>query len=168
MREMLDVIEKRGGRVHGTVFSANEIVRRQNTFNELQNSYHDIRQFYQSVVPRVHAARPTEDGVQAVDEFAQVQEHAQREETALQDEILDRLTYGLRELRETGVTINDELETQDDMLNDIDKDMTTLQIKLRSANEKIDKLLASMSNGGKICTIVGLMVGIIVLLSLIF
>lgn len=165
LRDMLRVVDERGGKVQGKVFSANEIMERQNTVRGLEGDAVEIRSFYKkiaaSTAQRQRAAEAavasTADGRGgAPDEFVAAQAFAQREEEKVQDEVLDRLTYGLRELRETGVNIHEELDTQETMLNEVDRDISGVQVRLRAANAKVDKLLASMSNKGKVCTIVTL------------
>ncbi|KPA78101.1 putative Syntaxin [Leptomonas pyrrhocoris] len=169
LKDMLRVVDDRGGKVQGKVFSANEIMERQNTVRSLEGDVADIRSFYKKIAAssaqRQRAAeaavasaaaetRNSSGGAQ--DEFITAQTYAQREEEKVQDEVLDRLTYGLRELRETGVNIHEELDTQETMLNEVDRDISGVQVRLRAANAKVDKLLASMSNKGKVCTIVTL------------
>ncbi|KAL7711457.1 Syntaxin [Lotmaria passim] len=169
LKDMLRVVDERGGKVQGKVFSANEIMERQNTVRSLEGDVADIHSFYRKVAAssaqRQRAATAAEAavaspldgrGCSGQDEFITAQTHAQREEEKVQDEVLDRLTYGLRELRETGVNIHEELDTQETMLNDVDRDVSGVQVRLRAANAKVDKLLASMSNKGKVCTIVTL------------
>ncbi|EPY33750.1 syntaxin of plants SYP7 [Strigomonas culicis] len=155
LREMTSAIENRGGRFEGKFFSANEMLNRQNTVRSLESGVTEIDLFIRDIEAKnkaraeVARKRDAYSPQAAKDDFVQTQEHAQREETELQDQVLDRLSYGLQELRETGVNINDELVVQDAMLNDIDRDMSGVQVRLRAANQKVDKLLASMSNKGK-------------------
>lgn len=165
LTEMQRVVEDKGGKVHGKIFSANEIMGRQNTLRALASEVSEASGFLRQVRARSEArnlasasaatsAHSRESGGGPPDGFLVAQEYAQREETKQQDEVIDRLTYGLQELRETGININDELEQQDEMLTEVERDMTGVQVRLRAANAKVDKLLASMSNKGKICTIV--------------
>jgi syntaxin of plants SYP7 len=166
LKDMLRVVDERGGKVHGKVFSANEIMERQNTVRSLEGDVADLRSFYQKIVAsnaqrqravsEAAVASPSDTRTGGQDEFIMAQTYAQREEEKVQDEVLDRLTYGLRELRETGVNIHEELDTQETMLNEVDRDVSGVQVRLRAANAKVDKLLASMSNKGKVCTIVTL------------
>ncbi|KPI85146.1 putative Syntaxin [Leptomonas seymouri] len=167
LKDMLRVVDERGGKVQGKVFSANEIMERQNTVRSLESDVADIRSFYKKIALSsaqrqraaeaavASAAAETRNyGGGAPDEFITAQTCAQREEEKVQDEVLDRLTYGLRELRETGVNIHEELDVQETMLNEVDRDVSGVRVRLRAANAKVDKLLASMSNRGKVCTIV--------------
>lgn len=170
LKDMLRVVDERGGKVQGKVFSANEIMDRQNTVRALEGDVADLRSFYAKIAASSARRQRAEASVAAAaspenrnssggggqDEFITAQTYAQREEEKVQDEVLDRLTYGLRELRETGVNIHEELDTQETMLNEVDRDVSGVQVRLRAANAKVDKLLASMSNKGKVCTIVTL------------
>ncbi|GET88237.1 syntaxin, putative [Leishmania tarentolae] len=163
LKEMLRVVDERGGKVQGKVFSANEIMDRQNIVRSLEGDVAEVRSFYEKIVAspahrqRVAETALTSSGVccgGAPDEFISAQTFAQREEEKVQDEVLDRLTFGLRELRETGLHIHEELDMQEVMLDNVDRDISGVQVRLRAANAKVDKLLASMSNKGKVCTIV--------------
>lgn len=155
LREMLRVIEEKGGKVHGTVFSANEMMDRQNTLRSLEADVKEIDDFDATVKARAMPVIGSPSSEPRLpDEFLTAQEYVQREEAMQQDEVLERLTYGLQELRETGININDELNTQDVILTDMDREISGVQVRLRAANAKVDKLLASMSNKGKVCTIV--------------
>ncbi|KAG5479326.1 hypothetical protein LSCM1_04582 [Leishmania martiniquensis] len=163
LKEMLRVVDERGGKVQGKVFSANEIMERQNIVRGLEGDVAEARSFYDklsaSVAKRQRAGEAAvvsigESCGAAPDELISAQAFAQREEEKVQDEVLDRLTFGLRELRETGLHIHEELDTQEVMLDNVDRDISGVQVRLRAANAKVDKLLASMSNRGKVCTIV--------------
>lgn len=166
LKEMMRAVSERGGRVQGKIFSANEVMERQSLVRELESEAADLREFYKKVYASNVQRQRTLD-IQAAaaasggdprgvfsDEFITSQVHAQREEEKVQDVALDRLTVGLQELRETGVNIHGELNTQEEMLDHLDRDLSGVQVRLRAANEKVDKLLASMSNRGKVCTIV--------------
>ncbi|KAG5480089.1 hypothetical protein CUR178_06141 [Leishmania enriettii] len=163
VKEMLRVVDERGGKVQGKVFSANEIMERQNIVRGLEADVTEARSFYEKIsTSAAKRQRATEEAVPSAgesgcatsDEFISAQTFAQREEEKVQDEVLDRLTFGLRELRETGLNIHEELDTQEVMLDNVDRDISGVQVRLRAANARVDKLLASMSNRGKVCTIV--------------
>ncbi|AYU78470.1 Qb-SNARE protein [Leishmania donovani] len=162
LKEMLRVVDERGGKVQGKVFSANEIMERQNIVRSLEGDVAEARSFYEKIaasaaqrqrVAEAAVGSPGESCGVAADEFISAQVFAQREEEKVQDEVLERLTFGLRELRETGLHIHEELDTQEVMLDNVDRDISGVQVRLRAANAKVDKLLASMSNKGKVCTI---------------
>ncbi|KAK7200142.1 Qb-SNARE protein [Novymonas esmeraldas] len=163
LKEMLRIVDERGGKVQGRVFSANEVMERQNVVRSLEGEVADVRSFHNRIAastanrqrtPEAAVASPEEGRGGAPDEFITAQAVTQREEEKVQDEVLDRLTFGLRELRETGLHMHEELDVQEEMLDNVDRDVSGVQVRLRAANAKVDKLLASMSNKGKVCTIV--------------
>ncbi|AIN98088.1 Qb-SNARE protein, putative [Leishmania panamensis] len=173
LKEMLRVVDERGGRVQGKVFSANEIMERQTIVRSLESDVAEARIFYEKIVAsaaqrqrvaEASVAGPGEIYGGAPDEFISAQTFAQREEEKVQDEVLDRLTLGLRELRETGFHIHEELDTQEIMLDNVDRDISSVQVRLRAANAKVDKLLASMSNKGKV-GVIAMLLFILVLLA---
>ncbi|RNF26922.1 syntaxin [Trypanosoma conorhini] len=173
LRNVLRVIEERNGKVGDQVFSVNEVLRRQGVVRELETELKDVRSFRDSVEARVvetekkfSALGPADDHVD--DAFVLGQEQAQRQVHSEQDLILDRLSFGLRELRETGVGVNDELQQQEILLEDAQQNMEGVQARLRVVNAKVDKLLASMSNRKKICTIVILVVTLVILAAILF
>lgn len=167
LQETQQVVENKGGRVHGKIFSANEIVERQRVLHSLYTDATEATTFLKHLKSRSEARNTAfSSAVTALpphleqsskgspDGFLVAQEHEQREATREQDEVIDRLAYGLQELRETGINITDELEQQDEMLTEVERDVSGVQLRLRAVNAKVDKLLASMSNRGKVCTIV--------------
>lgn len=164
LKEALQVLNDTGGKINGKVFSANEIVQRQNTVRGFENDVDNLKKFYTSLSARqeaVSASMPSQE--ETSDNYVLLQQRAQQEEIAQQEEVMERMAHGLQELRETGLNINNELETQNTILVDVDRNISTVQARLRSANEKLDQLLASLSNKGKICTICALL-GIIFVL----
>ncbi|EAN77611.1 syntaxin, putative [Trypanosoma equiperdum] len=161
LNDVLRVIEQKNGRVGEEVLSVNEVVRRQTVVRELEIDLKDICAFREFAESRV-----TENDVSNLDRgpaegshgdtFYLRQERVQREEQAQQDVILDRLSHGLQELRETGINVNDELQQQDNLLSIIQVDVEGVQARLRVVNAKVDKMLADMSSRSKICSLLGL------------
>ncbi|CCW71847.1 unnamed protein product [Phytomonas sp. Hart1] len=159
LKEMLLSIEEGGGKVSGRIFSANEIMNRQNIVRAIESDVKELVMFCSDInqkktTPNAFVSANTRLNESHQDDFLMAQELSQRAETKQQEEILLRLSYGLQELRETGVGISDELETHEVLLTEMDKNMTGIQARLQVANTKVDKLLNSMSNKGKICTII--------------
>ncbi|CCW63827.1 unnamed protein product [Phytomonas sp. EM1] len=159
LKEMLFSIEEGGGKVQGRVFSANEIMNRQNIVRAIEGDVKELVTFCSEIKQRrpiqcASASANSQGNENHSEEFLAVQELSQKAETQQQEEILDRLTYGLQELRETGVDIADELDTHEVLLSEMDRNISGIQARLRIANTKVDKLLNSMSNKGKICTII--------------
>lgn len=179
LREMMSTIEEKGGKVNGRVFSANEMIERQNILRELAYDVLNMQRgkdttFRHMSLQSTQQVCDSQDELvkgsgqqqqQQSDDFLLAQERLQREEALQQDVILDRLTYGLHEIRETGVNINAELDDQNDTLVRVEHDISGVQVRLRAVNAKVDRLLASMSNRGKICTIL-ILIAVIVFLAM--
>eukprot|EP00796_Vickermania_ingenoplastis_P012446 gene12446-8535_t len=160
--DAVQVLHGSGGRINGQVLSANEMVERQNTVRGFENEMEELNRFYTAVrstrqaSASAESSSPADDVLVSSDVYVLQQEHAQEAEMAHQEEVMDRLAFGLQELRATGININDELNTQSVMLQEVDTSMTAVQARLQSANRKLDDLLASLSNKGKICTLCAL------------
>lgn len=163
----LSVLNEKGGRINGTIFSANEVVERQNAVRSYENEIEGLKKFCTALTIREEAVTSTLQQGKDSDNFMNLQLLAQKDEIAQQEEIMDRLAHGLEELRETGINVNTELTTQNILLADVDSKVSSLQAKLRTANERVDQLLNSLSNKGKICTICVLL-GLIFFLYLLF
>ncbi|PWU90650.1 putative syntaxin [Trypanosoma cruzi] len=172
LKNVLQVIEQRNGRVGDQVFSVNEVLRRQGVVRNLETELKGLRTFSDAVEVRVVEAEKrrimNSNESQVNDSFLLGQEQIQRKEHMEQDIILDRLSHGLQELKETGVNVNDELQQQEILLVEAQQDMEGVQARLRVLNTKIDKLLSSMSNRKKICTILILVVTLVFLASIVF
>ncbi|RNE98707.1 syntaxin [Trypanosoma rangeli] len=173
LNNVLQVIEQRNGRVGDQVFSVNEVLRRQGVVRELAAELKGVRSFRDSVEARVVETEKAFSSASFADDHANDafmlrQEQTQRQVHMEQDLILDRLSVGLRELRETGVNVNDELQQQEILLEEAHQNVEGVQARLRVVNAKVDKLLASMSNRRKICTIVILIVVLVILASVLF
>lgn len=93
------------------------------------------------------------------------QEHdVQRDVMQTDEQTLDRLHGGIQRVKETTVNINDELQTQDHILNDIDKGMTRVQMRIDGAMKKVGRLLDQTSDTGKMICIAVLFVILILLI----
>ncbi|KEG08583.1 syntaxin 6 [Trypanosoma grayi] len=77
---------------------------------------------------------------------------------------LDRLAGGVRRVKETAVNINDELNTQEHVLDDIDEGVTRAQLRLEGAMKKVAVLLDSASDGKKMACIVVLVIILVLLI----
>lgn len=163
----LHALDEKGGKVNGNIFSANEIVRRQNAVKGFSNDVDNLKKFCATLSVREEAVNTSIQQGKESDNFLLTQEYAQLQEIAQQEEIMDRLSYGLQELRETGINVNSELSTQNVILAEVDSKVSSLQMKIRTANQRVNQLLNSLSNKGKICTICALL-GVIFVLYLLF
>lgn len=64
----------------------------------------------------------------------------QRQQMQEQDQDVDELSKIIRRQREMGLAIKDEVEVQNEMLNQMDKDADRLEAKMKVANSKARKL----------------------------
>lgn len=163
----LHALDEKGGKVNGNIFSTNEIVRRQNAVKGFSNDVENLKKFCETLSVREEAVNSSIQQGKESDNFLLTQEYSQLQEIAQQEEIMDRLSYGLQELRETGINVNNELSTQNVILAEVDSKVSSLQMKIQSANQRVNQLLNSLSNKGKICTICALL-GVIFVLYLLF
>ncbi|KAH9597788.1 hypothetical protein LSM04_008478 [Trypanosoma melophagium] len=173
LENVLQVIEQRNGKVGDHFFSVNEVVRRQRVVRDLEAELKEIRTFRDIVEARVKDIEEKNRVMISVNNsgsnaFLLEQELAQKEEHMQQDLVLDRLSYGLQELRETGINVNDELQHQEVLLEEAQRDVEGVQARLRAVNAKVDKLLGSMSNRNKMCTIVCLVLTLLFLVFVVF
>lgn len=167
LKYALFALDENGGKINGNIFSANDIVERQNAVKSFENDVEALQKLCATLSTREEAVSSSLQQRKDSDNFLQLQHLAQKDEIAQQEEIMDRLSHGLQELRETGINVNSELRTQNVLLVDVDSKVSSLQARLRSANERVDQLLNSLSNKGKICTIC-MLLGVIFLLYLLF
>jgi syntaxin 6 len=112
------------------------------------------------------------------DRFARAADHdneaflnneVQRQEYLMrnQDEDLADLSQGVQRLNEIGNTIHDELNTQNRMLEDLDRDVDSTMGRLKANMSKAAKILKDSKDKGKMCVIIVLclvLLGLIVLL----
>lgn len=93
------------------------------------------------------------------------QEHEVQHNIMQQDDAtLDRLSSGIHRVKDTAVNIHDELNTQEHILDDIDRGMTRVQQRLDGAMKKVGKLIDSTSDKGKLICIAVLFVILILLI----
>eukprot|EP00742_Colponemidia_sp_Colp-10_P026601 GILJ01032651.1.p1 GENE.GILJ01032651.1~~GILJ01032651.1.p1 ORF type:complete len:138 (-),score=28.90 GILJ01032651.1:1-414(-) len=100
--------------------------------------------------------------------FIQAQRQIQREEHQLQEAALDRISARVGEIRSSVVNIGEEMSTQDTMLYEQLELTEQVRRKLAATTAKINHLMDNMSNRGKICTIVVLMMVLMFLIVLSF
>lgn len=102
-------------------------------------------------------------GTRENNDFLRQEHEVQRDIMQTDDQTLDRLSSGIHRVRDTAVNINDELTTQEHILDDIDKGMTRVQMKLEGAVKKVAKLIDQSSDRGKMICIAVLFVILILL-----
>lgn len=95
----------------------------------------------------------------------QIQIDRQDAALAQQDQALDQLSDSLMRIKSIAASIGDELDTQKPILEGMEYDVERTQTNLNRMTRRLDKLLNSGGNGGKICIIIVL---VIVLAFLLF
>ena len=149
--------------------STAELVRREDAVQQLERKSTRLREEIEGVeadrrrkAPQMDAAKNADVGYSA-DHVGRTSE-AMMSEMATQetlkeeqDEALERLTAGVRNVKHKAVLIGDELKEQDKMLNDLDKDMSQLELKIEGAVKKIGALIDNSSDKKKMICIIVLM-----------
>lgn len=105
----------------------------------------------------------TKNGQQENTDFLRQEHDVQGDIMQTDDQTLDRLSSGIHRVKETATNIGDELTTQERILDDIDKGMTRVQLRLDGAMRKVGKLIDQTSDKGKMICI-GVLLLILVLL----
>lgn len=106
-------------------------------------------------------------GMRENNDFLRQEHDVQRDVMQQDDATLDRLSSGIHRVKDTAVNIQDELNTQEHILDDIDRGMTRVQQRLDGAMKKVGKLLDSTSDKGKLICIAVLFVILIILIFVI-
>ncbi|KAK7201187.1 Qc-SNARE protein [Novymonas esmeraldas] len=108
-----------------------------------------------------------DNGTRENTDFLRQEHDVQRGIMQQDDQTLDRLSSGIHRVKDTAVNIQDELNTQEHMLDDIDRGMTRVQMRLEGAMKKVGKLIDSTSDRGKMICIGVLFLILIVLIVVI-
>ncbi|EPY27873.1 syntaxin 6 [Strigomonas culicis] len=87
------------------------------------------------------------------DEFLKQEFANQKTIQQTDDQTLDRLSSGIHRLHETAVNINEEMTTQEHIINDIDRGMSRVQSRLDGAMKKVGMLIDKTSDTGKMICI---------------
>ncbi|CAJ1014250.1 putative SNARE domain containing protein [Leishmania utingensis] len=149
------------------------------TAEELQSRAERIRAWEremmkaQQVAEKVRAAQrkrmmaqdgdADDNGTRENTDFLRQERDIQRHIMQQDDQTLDRLSSGIHRVRDTAVNIQDELKTQEHILDDIDRGMTRVQMRLEGAMKKVSKLIDSTSDRGKMICIAVLFVILVIL-----
>lgn len=110
------------------------------------------------------ASDPASAGGRENNDFLKQEHEVQRDVMATDEQTLGRLQEGVHRVRDTAVNINDELNTQEHVLNDIDTGITRVQMKIDGAMKKVGKLIDQTSDRGKMICIAVLFVVLILLI----
>ena len=98
----------------------------------------------------------------------QAQRELQRDEVAAQSKALDRVHFAVGEMKNSVVTIREELDTQGTMLDEQLSRTEQLKSKLAATTAQVNHLLENMSDCKKILTIIGLSMILMFLIVLSF
>lgn len=82
-----------------------------------------------------------------------------------QDEVVDRIAVGVQSVKVKAEMINNELKEQDEILAEMDTDMSALQLKLEGVVKKVGRLLDDTSDRNKIICIIVLVVVLVLLVA---
>ena len=102
------------------------------------------------------------------DDFFNMQMETQQEEMSLQNAVLDRLHHNVITMKTTAVDVRDEVVAQEDALQRLHVVSDNLLSRIHVANQKVDVMLNSMSNKGKICLIVMLCLVLGIMIAVVF
>ncbi|CCW70191.1 unnamed protein product [Phytomonas sp. Hart1] len=80
------------------------------------------------------------------------------------EQTLERLSGGIQRVKETAVNINEEMVTQEHVLNDIDRGMFRVQTRLGNTAKRVSQLIEKTSDRGKMICITVLFLILIVLI----
>ncbi|CAG9576364.1 Qc-SNARE_protein_-_putative [Leishmania major strain Friedlin] len=105
-----------------------------------------------------------DSGVRENSDFLRQEHDIQRSMMQQDDQTLDRLSSGIHRVKDTAVNIQDELNTQEHILDDIDRGMTRVQMRLEGAMRKVGKLIDSTSDRGKMICIAVLFLILVILI----
>ena len=122
-------------------------------------SAQEQREFGQGVVPGHSGAASATSGRggrarEGDVDFFNMQMETQQEEMVVQDAALDRLHHNVITMKQQAVEARDEMIQQDESLQKLHTVSDMLLSRVSVANQKVDVMLNSMSNKGKICLIV--------------
>ncbi|GET89428.1 hypothetical protein, conserved [Leishmania tarentolae] len=105
-----------------------------------------------------------DSGVRENSDFLRQEHDIQRGVMQQDDRTLDRLSNGIHRIKDTAVNIQDELNTQEHILDDIDRGMTRVQMRLDGAMKRVGKLIDSTSDRGKMICIAVLFLILVLLI----
>jgi len=74
-----------------------------------------------------------------------------RERFRKQDRDLDDIEVGIRDLKDLGAGINEELFRQDEMLTKLDRDIDSATGEMRSVNRRMKKMILDLRSSRNFC-----------------
>ena len=100
------------------------------------------------------------------DDFIASQQDNQQLLLRQQDESLDQLSGAVTRLGQVGLTIGEELQTQADLLEEMEYEVDETQSRLKAARRKLEKVIKKSGTKGQ-CTIIFVLTFLLVILCVI-
>ena len=97
------------------------------------------------------------------DDFIASQQESQQMLLRKQDENLDELSGAVTRLGQVGLTIGEELQTQADLLEEMEYEVDDTQSRLKAARRKLEKVIKKSGTKGQ-CTIIFVLTILLVIL----
>lgn len=167
-----------GPRAAERLGSASLWVERDQAVQDVERDFLELKRIYQRMESkRMSAKKPPPSLLpqstssirrENDDEFLEIHREQELEELEAQDQVMDRLQGGLHRLRDNATTARETLIVQESMLDKTQIAIDEVRVRMAAANERVDHLLANMSNCNKICLIVTLLLVLIGLLMTLF
>lgn len=85
-----------------------------------------------------------------------------------QDEDLEAMGQQVERLGQVGLTIHEELTTQQHMLDDLEEDIDITNNRMRAAQKKIAEVIRKSGGKAQFLTIIGLLVVLVILVAIAF
>lgn len=83
-----------------------------------------------------------------------------------QDDTLDRLSESISRQRELSIQIGDELDSQGELLDDLDDGVDRAQRRITGARKRLDTFARKAKDNGSMVTIVVLIIVLVLLIAL--
>mmetsp|Transcript_28776 Transcript_28776/g.81038 ORF Transcript_28776/g.81038 Transcript_28776/m.81038 type:complete len:228 (+) Transcript_28776:140-823(+) len=147
-----------------------ELDSRKNWASSARLKVEEVRRGMASLAKRGLTAADSNAAVaiQRHDDFIGGQGDQQMQIMRQQDDDLDDLSHQVATIGNIGLTIHEELESQNQLLEELDEDMDATQSRLAAVQQKINKVLQRVSAKGQMCIIVALSVILVVLVVFTF
>lgn len=118
--------------------------------------------------PRGRYARLEEEMERSNQDYIEQQRHQQQAMISRQDEQLDQVGASVSTLKRIGETIGDELDDQQVMLEDFDREIEHTDSRMRSLTARVNKAIKKSGSKCQIITIVVLVIVLVVVIAFFF
>ncbi|XP_064395680.1 syntaxin-6-like [Halichondria panicea] len=118
--------------------------------------------------PRGRYARLEEEMERSNQDFIEGQRNQQQMVIARQDDRLDQVGASVSTLKRIGETIGDELDDQQVMLEDFDREIEHTDSRMRSLTSRVNKAIKQSGSKCQLCTIVILVVVLLIVIAFFF